>query len=142
MPKPTYKEQFDKLTRAYIEDRVKPMNQCACFVGNLLNGKDAWACARGTAFGTPTVNLYGIDAAKFCILQEADGIYTVQEILSLEKEFMVCVEYDGSGNLAITEDGLFQAFEKTIELLKHIHISKGENVDETTVFEKRKLVNH
>lgn len=42
----TYKEQFDKLTRAYINDEVQPFENCACFVGNLLNKNAMWCLAK------------------------------------------------------------------------------------------------
>lgn len=45
----TFQEQFDKLVKAYMNDKVKPMAPCACFVGNLLNGNMAWSDARSCA---------------------------------------------------------------------------------------------
>src|SRR5258706_548549 len=37
---PTYKEQFDKVTEAYINGTLEPYRSCACFIGNMLGGSD------------------------------------------------------------------------------------------------------
>lgn len=141
----TYKEQFDKLTRAYINDEVNPYSECACFVGNLLDGSREWAKFRRG-------DCYKGKGEVFIASFPIDG-YTTHEIVALENCFM---EYiwenikdkhekftDCSpvyNELQNKEDVLFEAFEKTLALLKEIHISKGENIEEEFEFKKRELV--
>ena len=142
MNTPTYKEQFDKLTRAYINNEVDPYRACACFVGNLLNRKGAWINCR-SGFSTHLEGEWGIvhdaDAIK-CINEESNGLYTPKEIVDLEYLFLKSFG-DSHCNDKSPEDSLFIAFEATLDLLKKIHISKGEVIDETPIFTKRTLAN-
>lgn len=97
------------------------------------------------------------DAVKRAIRQveeESEGTYTMFEIAQLEAVFLNTYrKYGGipsytakgmrNANLwtkedeKIYEEALFKAFEEALEFLKQIHISKGENVDETPTFVKR-----
>jgi len=124
----TYKEQFDKLTRAYISGEVIPKECKACFVGNLLNKTREWAVKR---FLDKTKPLYTWSAYNAFDLDPEYNFYTMMEICLMENNFMR--KYIGD------EDALFIAFESTLELLKQIHISKGEVIDEVPVFKKRQL---
>ena len=143
-----YKEQFDKLTRAYIENKVNPYESCACFVGNLLDGNSTWSMGkfmRLNAWETPMTNKQ--------ILEQSKDTYTLDDILDLEDLFMSYVRditYKTNTKSSPAhelwenptpemEDTLFIAFEKTLEALKMMHISKGEKIDEAPVFKKRQL---
>jgi len=42
MKTPTFREQYNKIVGAYLRDELKPLNSCACFVGNLLNNTAGW----------------------------------------------------------------------------------------------------
>lgn len=149
----TYKQQFDKLTEAYISGKVDPLNSCACFVGNLLNGDYKWGIGRGV-FG----EVSNADIIKESIEREAEGFYTPQEIVDLEEKFLRSINtardnpsaYSNCSKIhlkvikgmpldAAEEEALFIGFEKTLDLLKQIHESKGEVVDAPPVFFKRKL---
>lgn len=137
----TFREQFDKLVKAYMSDEVKPLNPCACFVGNLLNHSSAWANLRYVAndgFNFIFVRKSCSAITKYhterSIRINSDGTYTVKEIYKLEKLFMN-TWHDGGR----TEDSLFEAFEKTLLLLREIHESKGEVVEDYS-FTKRELV--
>lgn len=125
---PTYKQQFDKLTEAYIKGEVNPMDRCACFVGNLLGGKN-WND-----------------------IIDRQGFYTADEIGNIEWEFMFnstkqklgvrCwLRNFGDNPLAVPsaedEQILFESFSHTLEVLKQIHISKGEIIDAAPEFKKR-----
>lgn len=76
---------------------------------------------------------------------EAEGFYSTDEILELERCFLrhyTRLAPRTGDELAVTvfnEDALFIAFEKTLDLLKKIHESKGEIVDDFQ-FVKRQLV--
>lgn len=141
---PTFKQQFDKLTEAYIKGEVDPFKDCACFVGNLLNGDGYWGLSRNLDF----------DGSSYCILpktyegwvhkfglmtikKQSEGLYNQQDIIQLELLFLnTYVKNGGTGESDINEDALFKAFEVTLDLLKKIHISKGEQVEDC-IFQKR-----
>jgi hypothetical protein len=152
----TFKEAFDLLTRAYISGQVDPWNCTACFVGNLLNSPN-WREAHYSTFERimnmiPTSPTYAYEAMK----QWREGVdliisngYTVEETKALEENFLQVIEdhtfvkdiYDGNDKVEHPnyENALFLAFESTLELLKRIHISKGEDVDGEFLFTKRQL---
>jgi hypothetical protein len=148
----TFKEQYDKLSEAYIHNRVDPYHNCACFIGNLLEG-DGWADIRHYAtcgesgLVCPSSDSY-IDGEAF-IKQHSDNTYSCEEILQMENLFLKTLETNTVGNkericsdLVIGhpnyEDALFKAFCVTLDLLKKIHESKREIVDQFT-FTKREL---
>ena len=151
MNTPTYKEQFDKLTRAYIEDRVNPFADCACFVGNLLNNNGRWGCER--YWGTEGDILNALEKTRFSdteiirvvLLDESASLYTPDEIILLERMFLRTFKDNGGSRDRDDDDkwdgeeALFVAFQATLDLLKQIHISKGEVIDETPKFSKRVL---
>lgn len=132
---PTYKQQFDKLTVAYIENKVDPYDACACFIGNLLNGKDAWLrCRQGYTYEVSAFRLIVDDKAFSCIREESGGLYTPREIIDMEYNFLYTY-----GHFGKNENSLFEAFCSTLEMLKNIHISKGEDVELIGEFKKREL---
>lgn len=150
MNTPTYKEQFDKLTEAYIKLEVNPFQDCACFVGNLLNKTNAWIVGREFdgfdeyKHWTFRDNLYWdcITPANACVLKESNGLYSLKEIYDMEQVFMYTYVQNGGPKSKepdfINEHALFLAFEAGLEKLKQIHESKGEIVDPQP-FVKRQL---
>ena len=149
MNTPTYKEQFDKLTRAYIENRVDPFNDCACFVGNLLNGNEYWGCERTWKISGDILDsldstyMSGTEVINKVLEKESNSYYLPDEIIILERTFLKAFSRHGGKRKGKDgwkgEDALFAAFEITLDLLKQIHQSKGEIIDETPVFQKRQL---
>ncbi len=99
----SFKTQFDKLTRAYINDEVNPNANCACFVGNLLNGDSGWSDIR--TVDSNSDNAYIMQPIRFegewsinsspyqnairIISQESDNTYTAEEIVDIETVFLV-----------------------------------------------------
>lgn len=146
---PTYKEQFDKLTRAYIEMKVDPFSCSGCFVGNLLNGNPEWNRAKKQIMIRDLdghlrhVNDEEISKALEAIDKESKGLYSPKEILIIEKIFMCNLlpsERWMRGNLTEKmEDDLFKNFIKALEALKNLHIAKGEEIEEEFIFKKREL---
>lgn len=128
--KPTYNQQFDLLTRAYINNEVFPMSPCACFVGNILGNTKDWARLRYSKDQIMTPNKPGLMDPYY-------NFYTMEEICDLENIFLDSILYICFP--VPTENSLFDAFERTLEKLKEIHISKGEVIEDTPVFVKRKL---
>lgn len=147
---PTYKQQFDKLTAAYINGEVDPMDCQACFVGNMLNNKNEWGLRLLTGLGSLhdfSPKYIHKPVAIECIEKEGEGMYTPDEIVQLENIFLKTIRENG-GNLlawkerypgvrAVDEEALFLAFEKTLDALKQLHISKGEDVEGEFIFVKR-----
>lgn len=148
MNTPTYKEQWQKITSAYLNNELEPYDGCACFIGNMLNKKNSWEDLRG---GMPCMGrgyvepIYGEDykrGLKF-INSEAHGVYTPGNIVKLENNFLGII-YEKCGGDTISDDlgfdkvikahpnyeqALYEAMVSTLELLRQIHISKGEDVD-------------
>jgi len=134
MNTPTYKEQFDKITRAYIADELQPTNSCACFIGNLLNNNREWAMGRVFDWKNHGIGVVANEHLIMLVVNaEANGLYSAQEIVDMEDNFL-SIYSDGFQS----EDALFHAMESTLEMLKQIHISKGEQVDPIP-FAKRQL---
>ena len=149
--KHTFQEQFNKLTEAYIKFKIIPYKSCACFVGTLLDGEALWqACTEyrlGEQCGKGSIrnSSYYYTALGLRFIKTTD--YTPQEIADLEACFLYNIKINGgnSNNFEdpslITqkdEEALFIAFDKTLDLLKQIHISKGEVIPEFKTFYKRK----
>lgn len=143
----SYKNQFNKLTSAYIAGKVDPYSSCGCFVGNLLNNTRDWVSARSLDFKV-TEDQTDKTISKKCVDEESNNSYSLQEIYDLERIFLRTYKENngdyyafdsirGTGATKQDEDALFIAFEKTLEYLKQLHISKGEVIDETPVFNKR-----
>ena len=143
--KPTYQEQFNKLTEAYIRNKVNPYWGCARFVGNLLNNNGDWEIGRELKVSCQKPDYdYSIKSGN-CISsvlkKECNNLYDAIDIFELEKKFLR--SYNTSLAEGIDrEDALFKAFEVTLDLLKQIHISKGEIIDQEPVFKKRTLATH
>lgn len=152
--KPTFQEQYNKIVSAYMKNELKPFDNCACFIGNLLNGKRYWSGCRviSKRFDEPfkheivlapirTIFQHftqeTIDTALNIIREESGGMYEPIEILSLEECFLKMVGYDVDG--VIDEEKLFLAMESTLLMLKSIHEYKGEMVNDYQ-FTKRELV--
>jgi hypothetical protein len=139
----SFKEQFDKLTEAYIRNEVNPYEPCGCFVGNLLNRHQDWVTVR-LSWASPIADrsLPFYEDGYKCIKKESDGTYTPQEITDLEFLFMMTYEINGGTSSQTKsekeEDALFIAFETTLDALKKLHEANGEKVDEFT-FKKRTL---
>lgn len=136
MNKPTFKEQSEKIIQAYLKCEIYPLNPCACFVGNLLNNKKEWIEGRSASnCGMVNSNKIQQFVAIACINQESNNLYTLQEILELEKNFMVGCSIGGS-----YENAIFNAMISTLEMLKQIHISKGEVIEDEITLQKREVV--
>lgn len=147
----TFKEAFDRITTAYLNNELHPYDNCACFVGNLLNGDELWSCCRYN---------YGI-AGKVCNVDEEEyqqdihlirgSGYTPSEIMYMENNFLTIIDENTyhslkkDGYISVGDDhpdyenALFLAMDSTLEILKSIHQSKGENVDTSVSFSKRKM---
>lgn len=147
---PSFMEQFNKLTEAYISNKVNPFESCGCFVGNLLNRHTKWHYVKPSCtvmtFGmaTRSPNADELEIGNKVLREQSNGLYTGREIEQLEKSFMRGLgDYGGVMSWkqpsATAEQLLFRNFSTTLDLLRQVHISKGEIIEERPVFNKRQL---
>lgn len=140
----SYNEQWNKLTTAYINNEVQPYIACACFIGNLLNNTSTWMDGR-LGFDFKNNKVDGIQELPHVIRsikRESKGTYTQKEIYQLELLFLKTISDETKRECCDAdnyEDALFKAFELTLDLLKEIHLSKGEIVEEVPQFKQRKI---
>jgi len=143
-----YEEAWQKITTAYVNDKLNPYMPCACFIGNLLGNIDWAECRWGEAWkgeGFP-VKFHDYFALKG---------YSPREIINMENNFLRII-YEGVGKPSLFdaiakngminiarehpdyEDLLYKAMVSTLEMLRQIHIAKGEVIDEIPL-RKREL---
>jgi len=148
---PTYLEMYNKIVGAYMRNELNPFKPCACFIGNMLNGKSGWACARSfdeNGRGHKEIYFFSEETIKQSnlALEEVNSFYTIEDIIYLEDLFLNTLHnkwikmYPFEVKMLHDyEDRLFRAMEVTLEALKELHIEKGEVV-ENPIFTKRQLV--
>lgn len=143
----TFSEQKDKLINAYLKNEINPYDNCACFIGNLLNGNHGWAFARPLSMKALGCSEQECKIRSYqainTIMRESVGTYTLEEIYNLEKTFMDIIKKGGVGSAYNNytpkeEDVIFQAFSAALDHLQRIHESKGEVIEEFQ-FKQRKL---
>jgi len=120
MNTPTYKEQFDKITEAYIKGEIEPYRANFCFCGTLCDNSSSW-------FGICEVehhNYKHYNGEEY-VMMEVALLDTLRDVDRVDIEW---------------EDKLFEGMVAALEVLKEIHISKGEIIDETPKFSKRELL--
>lgn len=130
MTTPTYKQQYDKIIQAYFKDEIKPMSMNFCFCGTLADKV--------------------VDSADGSQEEWESKDYTMPEFLKMEEALMIGLKANKNKNSgwnifsartsdADYEERLFEGMCAALEVLKKIHIERGEIIDEDPVFQKRKL---
>lgn len=165
MEKLTYRQAFDRITGAYLNNQLEPYVNCACFIGNLLGGTNVWATGRYAWRRLQEPGGRTILSPTYCeryaaLITSLEG-YTQDQIFNMELLFMSTIaKHAGGGNPQdyqyelIYQDGatamqyrdrhpnyenaLYEAMVVTLEMLKQIHIDRGEEVD-TIPFLRREL---
>ena len=125
---PTYAEQERKIHEAYFKDEIKPLHPQFCFCGTLCNNSEDW-------FLIP--------------LQEHKnyGGYLGNDFVRMERELLSVIELNNNGWTHNRDDddnyetALVLGMVAALEVLKQIHIERGEVIDEPVKFVKRELVN-
>lgn len=145
----TFQEQYNKITKAYYKNELNPMDGCACFIGTLLNNDNSWEAVRlcdtrlGYFYESFKITMMYNEKLETWVTKEeaiifitktSENLYSVKNIIDMENNFLGIWD---KGNK--TEDSLFKAMESTLEMLKEIHISKGEVIQDYN-FTKRELV--
>lgn len=155
-----YIKQWQRITSAYLNDELNPLDNCACFIGNLLHGRTEWRnviCSlngehlKVMKYTSPNAYKAGVRCIR------ANSPYSVDQVGRLEHNFLKIiaertfakntaklVEYD-SDQLHLLgknyEIALYEAMVSTLELLRQIHIKLGDTtaIDFGTTLQKRSL---
>jgi hypothetical protein len=130
MDKLTYHEAYSKIIDAYFKDEIRPMEMNFCFCGTL-------------AGGMIEVNFEEKWDEKF---------YSMKEFIMMERALMKGLgaqwisslnsgwdRFSHNPHRPDYEDRLFQGMSAALDVLKEIHSSRGENVDDVPEFTKRLL---
>lgn len=127
-----FKQAFDKITEAYIKDRIRPLSGNYCICGTLY-GNSNWMNVVKLRAGFP---------------------YSIEELIMIESALLSplipfgaekhgdwrgawggWLECDAEGY----EDALFDGMSAALDIFREIHISRGEDV-EAFEFKKREVV--
>lgn len=117
-----YKQAFDKITEAYIRGEIQPFSPEFCFCGTLCGGREWY---RGVRF--PLV-----------VNQFPHSGYSGLELGTMEKALLDEV-WDVLERSEQYEEKLFSGMSAALDVLKQIHIERGEIIDEVPEFTKRAL---
>ena len=152
-----YLEQREKVIQAYYNNELNPYNECACFIGNLLNNSDEWsACRKPTGVWEWVKGVLiennespNYQYSKSFIEEESNNFYKVKDIIDLESNFLQtiykhikCDSMNDTKKHPNYEEALFLAMDSTLDLLLEIHKRNGDEsvLDlEKPVFNKRQL---
>lgn len=140
----TYKQAYDKIIDAYFKDEIQPYNAGLCFCGTLAGCDSEWQ----GLYGEETIMGYlGHEYLKMerALLENiktgtvggsvyGDNIYIAgySEIINdVRKIVQTHTNYESS---------LFKGMSAALDVLKQIHIERGEIIDEPIeTFKKREL---
>lgn len=112
----TYRQAYDKIIDAYFKDEIEPMKQEFCFCGTIApNGN--WHIQGKGKYPYSTIEYMRMESA---LLNKVGDRIDSQDY----------------------ESDLFEGMSAALEVLKEIHRSRGENVDEpnTHPFTQRQLI--
>lgn len=139
MNKLTYREAYDKIIEAYFNNQIIPMDEDFCFCGTLNNNEGNWCgdlVVPNKALPYTQLQFGRMEAALFAPLMKLG--------VNKQKDWEYPTGgYDADGiideRIPLYEDSLFAGMSAALDVLRQIHIERGENVDEVPVFTKRKL---
>lgn len=126
-----YREAYDKIIDAYFKDEIRPFDAEYCFCGTLCGNSSKWIeSGISNELGDPNrcVNFAGYSSTEWAQMEFA-LCKTVQTMTRPNRE--------RSG--PIYEDALFNGMSAALDVLKQIHIERGEVIDEPQPFIKREL---
>lgn len=122
----TYPEAYNKIIEAYFKDEIQPLDAHFCFCGTLCNNSSGW-------FGLPRALHYPLAG------------YSGDDFVKMERALLDTMSDNPDERFPYTyeknyEELLFKGMSAALDVLKEIHRSRGENVDEgIPAFTKRKL---
>lgn len=114
---PLFIDQYKKVIEAYYEDKIQPMNSEFCFCGTLHGGR-GW---KGNGDEFYTAEDYGrLESALLTRISFENCRWLSLPLLTLEERGVK------PPNL---EDQLFDGMSAALDVLREIHINKGEDID-------------
>lgn len=118
----TYNEAYNKIIEAYFRNEIKPNSTEFCFCGTLSSGR-TWINGN---------ELYSKSEYKKMEIALFSKI-------PLSKTHSYYCETNYTPGMNGYEDYLFSGMSAALDVLRQIHIERGEVIDETPVFTKRNL---
>jgi hypothetical protein len=144
----TFKEAYDRLMKAYMSCEVNAFNSKFCICGNLENNDRQWIreSLNHKRFGkcSGLLNYSGEEYIEMedaymgpIIIYFSSNYPNPPDTHGYSRYTSLITQYNsGKIDLPGYEDANFEGFCDAIEVLKEIHRTRGENVDDV-VFEKR-----
>lgn len=122
MDKLTYRQAYDKIIDAYFKDQMEPYEPNFCFCGNLCDNTNDWFYGMPSETKQPYAASHGYSGGQLYLMEQA------------------LLRHVAPGPYLEYEDDLFKGMSAALDVLKEIHRSRGENVDEDIpAFTKRQL---
>lgn len=143
---PTYREQYDKIIEAYFRDEIEPYDGNFCFCGTLAGGCVYWSRHDIEPSDFRDFETYKYTTLQFARMEDALLLTIRKETVgySLDGEHfkqLYALSYFGERETikrhSNYETALFNGMCAALDVLRQIHIERGENVDEVPVFTKR-----
>jgi hypothetical protein len=137
---PSYREQFNKITEAYIRGEIKPYNAEFCFCGTIAGSCKWQLCSNG---------YNGYSLVNYCRMEDALLIVIKNRMIEFFPGMTKYADCTGDADMLRYEieshpqyeEALFNGMCAALEVLKQIHIERGEVIDEDIpVFTKRELI--
>ena len=132
MNTPTYKESYDKIIEAYFKDEIEPYDSNFCFCGTLSPDREwrsQWDIEKRYPYST-----------KQYSEMEWALLWTINEEMQPISPAFSYTDIEAKKANPKYEDALFKGMCASLEVLKQIHIERGENVEGEFEFKKRQLV--
>lgn len=136
----TYKQAYDLLIDAYYKDKIKPYDPEFCFCGTLNNNDSDWYDWRCSAYAS-NVHEDGLNYNGRELWRMEDALLITLHIeLNTENKYSQFRNHFDVTEDLYYEEVLFEGFCKALDVLKQIHIERGEVIDEVCELSKRVLV--
>lgn len=142
-----YKESYDKVIDAYFKDEIQPYHPRFCVCGNLSNKSENWGRS-----GYSNPELRKVEAALLVTIHAetvgfiGDPIFVEDHSYGMEGNHLAFYEraQANGGEYEILnhpnyENALFKGMCAALNVLKEIHRSRGEDVDNLPALTKREL---
>lgn len=120
----TYQQAYDKIIQAYFKDEIKPGIATFCFCGTLCDHTIEWF---GSQLNAKHYSSHGYTGDDFVRMENA---------LFHNNPFFYDFHRERDDDY---EDLLFLGMSAALDVLKQIHIERGEVINEAPVFHKRSL---
>jgi hypothetical protein len=133
----TYKESKDKIIAAYFNNEIEPYEMEFCFCGTLAY--DNYACDWSVDFYTKR-ELKDMEKALLQTIKD-ETVGEICDMYGLERGNRLRVVRNKIQAHPNYETALFNGMVNALEVLKQIHINKGEEIEEEEDnfnFQKRK----